>query len=191
MLEVHRHRFLARVLRQERHAHAPGVQVGVSAQLPREVAAPRGLDLDDLRPHMRQLMAAERSRQHVRQVQNAGVFERFGHGGSSSRRTRRRPPRRAASDAFAVTNLVHRRASVNRVLPRPGRGPSDHACMTAVRPGIRYARAPDARAADGRRQAAENGPGGAQLNAPDCSERKRSVPLQHALRTRPAAPAPR
>jgi hypothetical protein len=76
-----------------------------------------------------------------------GVFERFGHGGSSSRRTRRRPPRRAASDAFAVTNLVHRRASVNRVLPRPGRGPSDHACMTAVRPGIQYARAPDARAA--------------------------------------------
>jgi hypothetical protein len=41
---------------------------------------PRGLDLDDLRAHMRQLVAAERTRQHVGQVENTNAFKGFWHG---------------------------------------------------------------------------------------------------------------
>jgi hypothetical protein len=77
MLQVDRDRPLARVLREKRNAAAAPIQFRVRAELSRQIAGPVRFDLDHVGAQVRELMAAERAGEHVRQVQHAHVAQRF------------------------------------------------------------------------------------------------------------------
>ena len=78
-------RALAGVLREERHAHVALVQLGVGAELARQVAAIAGLDLDHVGAHVRELVASEGAGEHVGEVQHADALQRcVGHGQPAS-----------------------------------------------------------------------------------------------------------
>ena len=79
VLQIERDRPLAGVLRQERSAHAAAVELGIGAELAREIAGARRLDLDHLGAELRQLIAAERSGQHIGEVENPQAREKPGH----------------------------------------------------------------------------------------------------------------
>ena len=71
LLEVERDGALARILREERCAHEAAVEGRGCAKLPREIAARGRLDLDDVGAELGELIAAERPRQHICEVQYA------------------------------------------------------------------------------------------------------------------------
>src|SRR5690606_22967738 len=75
VLQVDGDRTLACVLRQERCAHAPPVELGIGAQLAGQVARAARLDLDDFRPQVGELVAGERAGQHIGQVQDAHTLQ--------------------------------------------------------------------------------------------------------------------
>ena len=70
---------LAAVLRQERGAHQLLVERGVGAELAREIALLGHFDLDHFRAQERELVGAERAREHVAQVQHPDSRQRLGH----------------------------------------------------------------------------------------------------------------
>ena len=76
--EVKRDRLLAGVLGQKRHPHAGRVERRVGAQLARQIATSRRLDLNHLGAEMGQLMRAERPRQNIGQIQHAKSGKRRG-----------------------------------------------------------------------------------------------------------------
>jgi len=66
-------------LRQERRPHAAAIELGIGAELAREVARARHLDLDYLGAELRQLIAAERAGEHVGQIEHPRRREKSGH----------------------------------------------------------------------------------------------------------------
>ena len=54
------------------------LKLGISAEVAREVAAARDLDLHHVRAHQRQLVPGERSGQHVRQVEHLHPGQQIG-----------------------------------------------------------------------------------------------------------------
>ena len=79
-LEIEGDRLLAGILGEERHAHETPVQIRIGAKLTRQVAGAGHLHLDDFRAQMRQLVAAEGTREHVRQIEYAMAGKGTFHG---------------------------------------------------------------------------------------------------------------
>jgi hypothetical protein len=70
VLQVDSDRPLAGVLGEERDAEAPGAELGIGAELPRQVTRARQLHLHDVGAEQRQLVTGERPGKHVGQVQD-------------------------------------------------------------------------------------------------------------------------
>ena len=62
-------------MREKRSAHPLLVQFHIGAELAREVAGFRQFDLDHVRAQLSELIAAERTGEHVGQVEHANAFE--------------------------------------------------------------------------------------------------------------------
>ena len=56
-----------------------GVEVGIGAELAREVAGLRHLDLDDFRAEQRKFVGAQRTSEHIAQVKDADPGQGLAH----------------------------------------------------------------------------------------------------------------
>ena len=80
--QVERDRTLAGVLREEGGAHAAAIELGIGAELARQVARAGHLDLDHLGAELRQLIATEWAGEHVGQIEHPRTREKTGHRGA-------------------------------------------------------------------------------------------------------------
>ena len=77
--QVQGDRTFSRVLREKGCAHAAAIELGIGAQLAGQIAGAGHLDLDHLGAEQRQLIAAERARKHVGQVEDPRTGKKSGH----------------------------------------------------------------------------------------------------------------
>src|SRR4030095_10334973 len=78
-LEIDGRRALAGVLRQEGRAHPPLIEARIGPELTSEIARARHLDLDHVGAQLRELIAGERSRQHVGEIEDAEPGKKRAH----------------------------------------------------------------------------------------------------------------
>ena len=90
-LEIDGDRALAGVLRQERRAHADPIEIGIGAELTREIARARHLDLDHVGAELGELIAAEGAGEHVGEIEDARAGQKSAHHSCLTRCSRRRP----------------------------------------------------------------------------------------------------
>ncbi len=76
VLEIHRDRFLAPVLREKRRPHQLCIERLVGAELACQVAGSRHFDLDDFRAELRKLVRAKGPRENVGEIEHANAGER-------------------------------------------------------------------------------------------------------------------
>ena len=76
ILEIESNRLLTRILREERYAHPPIVELGITTQPTCKITSACRLDLNDFGTEVGKLMAAERAGQYIGQVENPNLLER-------------------------------------------------------------------------------------------------------------------